>query len=97
MSASWAACAQSQAIGLDTSSVYGHTLKFHHCHPLPFFLNSRLHRYERSPEGNKMAGARVTQRHVASQDDIAYHEGQGLLVPLSEVDNPTVGGWGRCD
>lgn len=42
-----------------------------------------------------MAGARVTQRHVASQDDIAYHEGQGLLVPLSEVDNPTVGGWGR--
>ena len=43
-----------------------------------------------------MAGARVTQRHVASHDDIAYHEGQGLLVPLSEVDNPTVGGWGRC-
>lgn len=37
-----------------------------------------------------MAGARLTQRHVASKEDAAYHEGKGLLVPLSEVDNPLV-------
>lgn len=37
-----------------------------------------------------MAGARVTQRHVASEEDVAYHEGRGLLVPLEEVDNPHV-------
>ncbi|RMZ56210.1 hypothetical protein APUTEX25_002400 [Auxenochlorella protothecoides] len=46
--------------------------------------------YERSHEGNKMAGARLTQRHVASKEDAAYHEGKGLLVPLSEVDNPLI-------
>lgn len=57
-------------------------------------MNTHNHscRYERSPEANKMAGARVTQRHVASQEDVAYHEGRGLLVPLSEVDSPEVGG-----
>lgn len=49
-------------------------------------------RYERSPEGNKMAGARLTQRHVASAEDEAYHKGKGILVPLSEVDNPDVRG-----
>lgn len=47
-------------------------------------------RYERSAEGQKMSGARVTQRHVASDEDVAYHSGQGLLVPLEEVDNPEV-------
>jgi hypothetical protein len=47
-------------------------------------------RYERSAEGQKMSGARVTQRHVASEEDLAYHSGQGLLVPLDEVDNPEV-------
>ena len=47
-------------------------------------------RYERSPEGQKMSGARITQRHVASEEDVAYHEGAGLLVPLSEVDDPQV-------
>ncbi|KAL4515886.1 hypothetical protein Ndes2526B_g00602 [Nannochloris sp. 'desiccata'] len=47
-------------------------------------------RYERSAEGQKMSGARVTQRHVASEEDLAYHSGQGLLVPLEEVDNPEV-------
>jgi hypothetical protein len=49
--------------------------------------NYKALRYERSKEGIKMAGARVTQRHVASEEDIAYHSGQGLLVPLEEVDN----------
>jgi hypothetical protein len=47
-------------------------------------------RYERSAEGQKMSGARVTQRHVASEEDLAYHGGEGLLVPLEEVDNPEV-------
>jgi len=47
-------------------------------------------KYERSAEGQKMSGARVTQRHVASEEDLAYHGGQGLLVPLEEVDNPEV-------
>lgn len=47
-------------------------------------------RYERSAEGQKMSGARITQRHVASEEDVAYHEGRGLLIPLSEVDNPVV-------
>ena len=50
----------------------------------------RALRYERSPAGQKMMGGRVTQRHVASVEDIALHEGQGLLIPLSEVDNPEV-------
>jgi hypothetical protein len=27
-----------------------------------------------------MSGARITQRHVASAEDLAYHEGKGLLV-----------------
>ena len=54
-------------------------------------LESYKHlRYERSAEGLKMSGARVTQRHVASEEDLAYHEGQGLLVPLDEVNNPEV-------
>lgn len=30
----------------------------------------------------------MTQRHVASADDIALSEGQGLLVPLQDVDKP---------
>lgn len=46
--------------------------------------------YERSVEGQKMAGARLTQRHVASPEDLAYHEGKGLLVPLRDVDDPRV-------
>jgi hypothetical protein len=33
-----------------------------------------------------MSGARVTQRHIASEQDVAYHKGRGLLVPLDEVD-----------
>lgn len=53
-------------------------------------------RYERSPKGQRMSGARITQRHVASEEDVAYHEGRGMLVPLEEVDNPQVGaGRGR--
>jgi hypothetical protein len=40
-----------------------------------------------------MSGARITQRHVASAEDVAYAEGKGLLVPLEEVDDPRVGGW----
>jgi hypothetical protein len=47
-------------------------------------------RYERSAAGLKMAGARVTQRHVADADDVAYHRGQGLLVPLEDVDSQEV-------
>ena len=47
-------------------------------------------RYERSAEGQRLSGARVTQRHVASEEDMAYHKGQGLLVPLQEVDNPEI-------
>lgn len=41
-----------------------------------------------------MSGARVTQRHVAGADDVAYAAGKGLLVPLEEVDDPRVGGQG---
>lgn len=52
--------------------------------------NYRNLRYERSYEGQKMSGARVTQRHVAGKEDLAYHEGRGLLVPLESVDNPKV-------
>jgi hypothetical protein len=37
-----------------------------------------------------MSGARITQRHVASAEDLAYAEGKGLLVPLEEVDDPLV-------
>jgi hypothetical protein len=37
-----------------------------------------------------MSGARITQRHVASAEDVAYAEGKGLLVPLEEVDDPRV-------
>ncbi|GAB4816115.1 hypothetical protein N2152v2_003161 [Parachlorella kessleri] len=47
-------------------------------------------RYERSPAGQRYSGARITQRHVASEEDVAYHEGRGMLVPLDEVDNPKV-------
>ena len=47
-------------------------------------------RYERSPEAQRMSGERVTQRHVASAEDEAYHKGRGLLVPLSAVDDPAV-------
>lgn len=48
------------------------------CPPVPLPLIS----YERSAAGQKMSGARLTQRHVASAEDLAYHEGKGLLVPL---------------
>ncbi|KAI3430560.1 hypothetical protein D9Q98_005153 [Chlorella vulgaris] len=47
-------------------------------------------RYERSAAAQKMSGARITQRHVASAEDLAYAEGKGLLVPLEEVDDPLV-------
>lgn len=47
-------------------------------------------RYERSSSAQKMSGARITQRHVASEDDLAYASGKGLLVPLEEVDSPEV-------
>ncbi|PSC76152.1 solanesyl diphosphate synthase [Micractinium conductrix] len=47
-------------------------------------------RYERSAAAQKMSGARITQRHVASDEDVAYAAGKGLLVPLDEVDNPQV-------
>ncbi len=36
--------------------------------------------YERSAAAQKMSGARITQRHVASEEDVAYAEGRGLLV-----------------
>lgn len=52
--------------------------------------NYRHLRYERSYEGQKVSGARVTQRHVASEEDMAYHEGRGLLVPLESVGDPKV-------
>ena len=52
-------------------------------------------RYERAPEGLKMTGARVTQRHVASDDDIALSSGKGLLISLDEVNNPGVLGQQR--
>lgn len=29
-----------------------------------------------------MSGARITQRHVASDEDVAYAEGRGLLVSI---------------
>lgn len=47
-------------------------------------------RYERSAAAQKMSGARITQRHVASEEDMAYASGKGLLVPLDEVDSPQV-------
>jgi hypothetical protein len=47
-------------------------------------------RYERSADGMKVSGSRVTQRHVASPDDVALSRGEGLLVPLEEVNNPQV-------
>lgn len=37
-------------------------------------------RYERSTSAQKMSGARITQRHVASEEDLAYAGGKGLLV-----------------
>jgi hypothetical protein len=44
-------------------------------------------RYERSPEGMRMTGSKVTQRHVAGPEDL---ETQGLLVSLDKVDDPVV-------
>ena len=32
----------------------------------------------------------MTQRHIASEDDLAMHSGQGLLVSLDDVNNPEV-------
>lgn len=37
-------------------------------------------RYERSAAAQRLSGARITQRHVASEEDLAYAEGRGLLV-----------------
>jgi len=44
-------------------------------------------RYERSPEGMRMTGSKVTQRHVAGPEDL---ETQGLLVSLDKVNDPLV-------
>jgi len=47
-------------------------------------------RYERSAHSQKMFGSRVSQRHIASEEDMAYEKGAGLLVPLQDVDDPAI-------
>ncbi|KDD75977.1 hypothetical protein H632_c410p0 [Helicosporidium sp. ATCC 50920] len=52
-------------------------------------------RYERSAEGGRMAGGRLTQRHVASSEDLAFARGEGVLVQLPSISDPVVLGQDR--
>ncbi len=47
-------------------------------------------RYERPASGHRLAGGALVQRHIASEEDLAYAAGKGVLVPLDRDADPVV-------